>query len=214
MGCERGVTLGVIVGFGAEAALVPKHCRVAMAGGRPERAFALASAMAAEGVSALISFGIAGGLAPDLSPGSLVVGESVVCGGRAYPCSHPIQVPARRGVVAAAEAVVTDAAAKAALFASTGALCVDLESGGVARAAEAAGLPFAVLRAVADPASRALPPAACIGLDEQGRVRLGAVLASLARSPGQLAGLVRVGLDTRAALAALAALKGVAAGLG
>jgi len=198
-------SLGIIVGFGAEAALVSPRFRVAMAGGRPERALALARAMAAEGASGLVSFGIAGGLAPDLRPGALVVGEAVACGGRMLPCSPDLltDVRARRGVVAAADAVVADPAAKAALFAATGALCADLESGGVAQAADEAGLPFAVLRAVADPASRGLPPAAAIGLDALGRVRLGAVLLSLARAPGQLPGLVRVALDTRAALTAL-----------
>ncbi len=201
-----GPRLGIVTGFGAEAALLAGgKWRVAMAGGRPGRALELASSLAAQGCTALLSFGIAGGLAPGLAPGTLVVGEAVVHGGRRLPCSPDLLagVSARRGVVAAADAVVADPAAKAALFAATGALAVDLESWGVAEAAASAGLKFAVLRAVADPASRALPAAAADGLDEAGRVRLGAVLLSLLKDPTQLPGLVRVGLDTRAALVAL-----------
>jgi hopanoid-associated phosphorylase len=198
--------LGIVTGFSAEAALLAQGpWRVAMAGGRPDRAVELARALVADGCSALVSFGIAGGLAPGLAPGTLVVGEAVVHGGRRLVCSPDLLhgVSARRGVVAAADGVVADPAAKAALFAATGALAVDLESWGVAEAADQAGLPFAVLRAVADPAERALPRAAAEGLDEHGNVRLGAVLLSLLKDPRQLPGLVRVGLDTRAALAAL-----------
>ncbi len=198
--------LGIVTGFGAEAALLAGGSwRVAMAGGRPGRAVELARALAADGCTALVSFGIAGGLAPGLAAGTVVVGEAVVHRGRRLACAPALLagIAARRGVIAAADAVVADPAAKAALFAATGALAVDLESWGVAEAADEAGLPFAVLRAVADPAGRALPPAAAEGLDEAGKVRLGAVLLSLLKDPTQLPGLVRVGLDTGAALAAL-----------
>ena len=100
--------------------------------------------------------------------------------------------------------MVATALTKRALYQASGAVAVDLESWGVAQAAAERGLPCAVIRAVADPAQRALPPAAAEGLDDQGKVRLGAVLLSLAKDPTQLAGLIRVGLDTNAALKALA----------
>src|SRR6185437_16644110 len=58
---------------------------------------------------------------------------------------------------------------KAALFRATGAVAVDLESHLVAAAAERARKPFLVLRAIADPALRALPPAAVNGLDARGK---------------------------------------------
>ncbi len=202
-------TIGIVTGFGAEAALLAGGpWRVAMAGGRPERALALARTLAAEGCGLLLSFGIAGGLDPALRPGALVVADGVFGPDGRHLAAAPTLFPdltARRGPVAAAATVVADPAAKARLFAATGALAVDLESWGVAQAAEEAGLPFGVLRAVADPAPRALPPAAAEGLDDQGNVRLGAVLLSLVKDPRQLPGLVRVGLDTRAALAALKA---------
>ena len=66
-----------------------------------------------------------------------------------------------------------------------------------------ADIPFAVLRAIADPAERALPPAALIGLNAAGRPALGRVLLSLASQPGQLPALLQVARDTRRALAAL-----------
>ena len=87
-------------------------------------------------------------------------------------------------------------------------MAVDMESLGVAEIAAHAGVPFVILRALADPAERALPKAAAEGLDDQGNVRLGAVLWSLLRDPSQLPGLIRVGLDTNAALSALKAAVG------
>jgi hypothetical protein len=97
------------------------------------------------------------------------------------------------------------------LFQRTGAVAVDLESGAVARAATKAGIPFIVLRAIADSATRDLPPAARIGLDAQGRATLGTVLGSVLSHPGQLPALIRLALDTRVALKALArAVEGTA----
>ena len=80
---------------------------------------------------------------------------------------------------------------------------VDMESGAVAKAARAAGLPFCVIRSVADPASRALPAAALAGLDAEGNARPLAVMAGLLRRPQDLPGLIRVGLDSQRALSAL-----------
>ncbi len=192
-----------------------------MAGGRAERAVAAVRAMADEGVTALVSFGIAGGLDPALRPGALIVGEAVATGAGTLPCDKSLSdhlaaalAGAVRGIVAASESVVATAEAKRALHRATGALAVDMESGPAAEAARELGLPFVIVRAVADPAERGLPPAAARGLDENGNVRLGAVLLSLARSPGQLPGLVRVGLDTRAALKALAGAVPALASLG
>ena len=202
--------IGIVTGFGAEAALLGGR-RVVMAGGRPGRALELARQLVDEGAKALVSFGIAGGLEPGLAPGTLLVGTSVWSEAGGYDCDPAwaarltVALPqAHLAPIAAAAEVVATAAAKRALRQTSGAMAVDLESWGVAQAAAERGLPFAVLRAIADPAHRALPPAAAEGLDDQGKVRLGAVLLSLAKDPRQLPGLIRVGLDTNAALKALA----------
>ncbi len=94
-------------------------------------------------------------------------------------------------------------AAKAALYAATGAAAVDMESAFVARAAARHGLPFTILRAIADPAQRPLPPAALVAMRADGGVALGAVLGALAQNPGQLPDLVRLGLDSRRGFSSL-----------
>jgi hypothetical protein len=73
----------------------------------------------------------------------------------------------------------------------------------VARLASAAGLPFAVLRAVGDPAAGELPEAALIGLAEDGTTAAGAVLMSCLGRPAQIPRLIGLAIETRRALSAL-----------
>jgi adenosylhomocysteine nucleosidase len=108
--------------------------------------------------------------------------------------------------LAAVATPVAHAADKARLFAATGAAVVDMESGAVAAVATAAGLPFAVLRVVCDPAGRDLPPAALVALDGDGAIAALGVLASLLRHPGQIPALLRLARDAAAARTGLRAL--------
>ena len=75
----------------------------------------------------------------------------------------------------------------------------------MARVAARHHLPFAVLRAICDPAERDLPPAALVALDQAGAIGLWRVLVSLARAPQQLPGLLALARDAAAARRALLA---------
>ena len=110
---------------------------------------------------------------------------------------------AHRGTIIGGNAIIASTAEKAALYARTGALAVDMESHIAARVAARHGLPFAILRTISDTADHALPPAALIGMKPDGGMALGAVLASLARDPAQLPALIRTGRDAGAAFAGL-----------
>ncbi|RME62604.1 MAG: purine phosphorylase, partial [Alphaproteobacteria bacterium] len=66
----------------------------------------------------------------------------------------------------------------------------------IAQIAHERGLPFACLHAVADPACRALPKAALAGMGKDGTMRPLAVLAALARRPGEWPGLIQVARDS------------------
>jgi adenosylhomocysteine nucleosidase len=105
--------------------------------------------------------------------------------------------------VLGAQIVVATKADKQRAWRQTGAIAVDLESVVVARAAAALGIPFVVLRAIADPASRELPPAALLPLKGDGKPAIGQVLASVMRRPQQLPTLFGVAREARQALAAL-----------
>lgn len=109
-----------------------------------------------------------------------------------------------RAEIAGAEAPVADKIGKTALFAATGAVAVDMESVLVARAARRYGLPFAILRVVADPAHRSLPSAALIAMRPDGEVDVGGVFSALSRDPWQVTTLARLAVDARRAFAALA----------
>jgi len=111
--------------------------------------------------------------------------------------------------IAGVDAPLAQAAAKTALFASTGAAAVDMESAVVARAAQRHGLPFAILRVIADPAHRPLPAAALVAMGADGEVDLAAVLGALLRSPRQLPALIRLARDSRGAFAALGRARAV-----
>jgi adenosylhomocysteine nucleosidase len=205
------VTVVAVTGLRAEARLARNAgFLVVCSGGHPGRtAAALAPAMAA-GARGLISLGIAGGLAPQLRPGTIVVAQAVVAAdGTRYATDQDWTSALRActgavaGDVFGGEAIVATAAEKAALHARTGALAVDLESLVVARAARRAQLPYVVLRAIADPASRNLPQAALIPLSPDGTPHLLRVLLSILTKPHQIAGLIRTARDTQYALRAL-----------
>jgi adenosylhomocysteine nucleosidase len=165
-----------------------------------------ATRLIAEGATALVSFGLAGGLDPALRPGTVIIPSVVLSDGQ--PLSADAVLAKRFGgftghTILAGPAVVADAAEKRRLHAATLAHAIDMESGAVARVAEAYGLPFVVVRAICDPSERDLPPAALVALDPEGGIGLLAVLRSVLRQPGQFRGLLLLARDAALARRAL-----------
>jgi adenosylhomocysteine nucleosidase len=205
-----------LTGLAAEASLA-RRCGIAAAagGGDPARTADLAGRLLAEGADRLLSFGLAGALAPALPPGAVLLPQNVRTeGGDIFPVDAAWHARARAALAASgivaderdllgADRIIGAVAAKAAAQEASGAVAVDLESHIVASAARRARRPFLVLRAVADPASLALPAAASVGLDREGRIAPGPVLRSLLRRPGELGDLIRLARYTRTALSAL-----------
>lgn len=205
-----------VTGLEAEARIARRAGLVAKAsGGVATETSAIAESFLGEGAEALISLGIAGALAPSLASGAVLLPRRVIddSGARyavdaawheelAQALRHA-RIQIDEGDILGAADAATLPARKAALFRATQAVAVDLESHIVARAAARAGKPFVVLRAIADPAARALPPAAVNGLRADGKPALGRVLLSVARHPGQIPALLRLAGDTRRALDAL-----------
>jgi adenosylhomocysteine nucleosidase len=162
------------------------------------------------GASGIISFGIAGGLAPDLAAGDWIVGTAVRTDQELFPTD---QIWARRLLQALPGAVHADIVGvdapiagpleKRRLHAETGAVAVDTESHIAARIAAAHRIPFAACRAVIDAAHRDLPPAAMVGLRHDGTPDVLAVFCSVVQQPNQLPALMRTALDARIAREAL-----------
>jgi hopanoid-associated phosphorylase len=209
--------IGAVTGLEAEARIARRlgmTVAVAGGGGRQGTERAL-SELRRAGVTAIVSFGIAGALAPGLESGALLIPDAVVADdgsslpvdedwqGRLIDAAGNKQIAVTLGGILGADAIVATAAQKANLFIATAAIAVDLESLHVAAAARRARLPFVVLRTIADGAGRTLPPAARLPLRSDGRPSLGAVLGSVLRSPAQIPALMLVASDTSAALRAL-----------
>ena len=165
---------------------------------------------AAEGAGAIMSFGIAGGLADGLGCGAWVIAGAIVSAKQRWPCDAAwlrmlaARLPgARIADLAGVDRTITDPAAKRALHQECGAAAVDTESHIAAAFAAAHGLPFVAFRVIADSARRTLPPVALVAIAPGGRIRGGAVLGSLTRAPRQIPSLLRTAIDTRTAMRAL-----------
>ncbi len=222
--------LGIVTGLAAEADCIARPAGEWEQAGRPflycagangERAREGARRLIEDGAQALVSFGMAGGLDPGLEPGALIFADTVQA-----PDGEPLatsrdwrqglialignEVPVSVGAVITTARPVASAAAKEALARDTGAIAVDMESHGVGAAAAEAGLPFIVGRAVADPARRALPLAALAGVGPDGGRRPLAVLLRLLVRPWDIADVVRLAGDSRAALSSLRRVASVA----
>jgi hopanoid-associated phosphorylase len=170
-------------------------------GGDHKRLEAVLEARVA-GAHGIISIGIAGGLAPGLRAGDWTVADAILADGEPIPTDAmwterlAARLPgAAKGVLLGVDAIVAEPAAKADLFRTTGALAVDMESHIVARVAQRRRLAFAAARVVCDPAHRALPPAARVGMKPDGRMDLPAVLRSVLAEPGQLPALIVTGWE-------------------
>ncbi len=186
---------------------------------RTARAYNQSLELIAEGCQGLVSFGTAGGLMPDLEPGALVLADSVVRDdGKVFQASKPWLERMEKAVdglgavtgaaIAGSDTVVANPEAKRVLAAKTSAVAVDMESHAVARAAEEAGVPFLVVRVVADALGRTLPEWILGTVGESGGTRPGAVLSGLAQHPWDLPALVGLAGDNRKAMAALRRVAG------
>ena len=199
-------------GLRAEARIAARSggVRAVAVGNDTARLDDLARQWAAQGGEAIISFGIAAGLAPQYTAGACLIGREVVFGGASYS-ADPAWTASIKKLVGSADVVriagvdrpLAHPSEKQALCMASGAAAADMESHLVARIAAELVLPFAILRVIADPVERGLPPAALAGMRADGRVNFGAVLASIARSPRQLPVLIRLAAEAGRAGAAL-----------
>ncbi len=157
----------------------------------------------------ILSSGLAGAFDP-----KLMVGDIVLDGPKTLVERLQIALPqAHVGPVQGSDFPIGSVAAKAEAWRS-GMFAVDMESHIARRVAARHGLPCLVARVISDRADRALPPAAMAGMKRDGGIAIGAVLASIARSPRQLPALVGTALDAQSALRALGRLHDVLRGGG
>jgi len=209
---QRSATVLCTSGLAVEAKIArAAGFSVVIRAGNRDRTAARLGAAAAR-TECLVSFGIAGGLAPELEAGTVIVSGEVVSeeGHWAVESQYQRQLSnfarslgAIRGPVLGATSILATRTEKKHAWATTRALAVDLESEIVARTATALGIPFIVLRSIADTARRDLPPASLVPLSADGKPDLLGVLAAVLRRPSQVGGMIGLAQETAIALSAL-----------
>lgn len=205
----------VVTGMKREAACVMGEGVVAICSGASViRLRAELDRLQEKRFSAVVSFGLAGGLDHALRPGHIIIADTIVSGGARHETHGRLsdalaEAVAARGCKAAPGAIVgvdapaIDTKTKAALRESARAHAVDMESHLAAEFAGSRALPFVALRAISDPAARALPPLAAKALTPEGDVNGKLVARELLRAPQQIGELLLAGLDSRAAFGSL-----------
>ena len=158
----ENIVRGVHTGIGVEAA-----------------AKAAGALLTEEGIRVVIGAGFAGGLAPGLRCGDLIMQRDAPAGeGARQIVSRPLPV----------ETVE----AKAALFRETGAQAVDMETETLATACHAKGVEFFAVRAISDTAGEPLPVPFRVWFNiERQRPRVLRLLAWLALHPAKIAPFAR-----------------------
>ena len=186
-----------------------------VSGGSALRARIGAEQLRAKGVGALVSFGLAIGLAPLLRPGDVVIADTVVRPAGNAIATDPAWraallrrlidqgIRARVARIAGSDEPLTSAGAKRRAFQTTIAAALDTESHAVAEVAAEAHLPLLVVRAVAEPAETMRPGVAFVAATVDGDLQHLAMLARLARRPWELGPAWRFSKDRRLALEAL-----------
>ena len=189
---------------------------VAVSGMGSAAAVGAAGTLVDAGATALVSWGLAGGLDPALQAGTICLPGTVVSrDGATFPtdlawreiltAAISRHLPVVSGTLLTSPVAIENVAAKAAAYRTTGAVAVDMESAGVARVAALKGLPFIAVRAIVDTAGDSLP-GTVMAAGSDGRVRLVRLILGIVRSPRDIAPLLRLAKRYRAATRARTAV--------
>ena len=191
---------------------INKKTLLVLSGAGPENAAKAAQLLIEKGAERLISWGCAAALRTYLHPGDLIIPETL------HPEDHEqfsqltIGSPWMQqvlvhlsplkpytGSLAESSTVVATASAKKILHKQTRAIALDMESIAVAKTAKKNNKDILVIRCIADPVNQDLPQAVCYALSPQGDIVLIKLLWFLLTHPKELPGLIKLGLNFKAA---------------
>jgi len=186
-----------------------RHVALTVTGDGPARAQrGLAAFLRATPCAGVIGIGLAGALTPDLRAGDLVTASRILDedGGVVSPDARWVAAAESSGATActliSTRSIVRSATQKAAFAGEHvyAPAAVDLESAAWARAATAFGLPFAVLRVIADAADDEVPAFVADSARPDGSIRRErVVLAALANPRRRVPELIRMARAARRA---------------
>ena len=126
----------------------------------------------------IVSFGIAGGMDPKLRSGSVLLPKAVVTPDGAFfqtddtwrrSVANNWPIVTDQSLQLGVNKVITSTNEKTQLFQATGAHALDMESHVIAAYAQKRGIPFIILRSIADSAKDTVPEIALAGMNKNGR---------------------------------------------
>ena len=200
----------------SELAVLGAGSLLALSGIGRAAAAGAAQALVDAGVSALMTFGMAGGLDPALKPGSVVIPRELIStdGARYAACRawreqvaaavSALRAVSEGNLLTSTQAIETPAD-KAAAFRTTGAAAVDMESVAVAEIAAKHNLPFIAVRVIVDTAADMLPRAV-VAASRAGKVQFARLLGGLILAPREIASMIRLAQRYRIAMRSLRAI--------
>lgn len=204
LGWERAAVTAALTGLRRAGprrweAMAPdgRSCLLLQTGVGPGRAGA--AALSSPPARCMIVCGCAGGLAPDLMAGAVVIADRVRdhdTGEEFATVVPPLAIEATSGSIVTTAMPLTDAGAKRPVG-DGGALAVDMESAAIARVAAARSVPIVVARVVLDGARDTLPTADLVD-ETTGQLRLGAAVRYFL-PPGRWSVALRLSRQQRAA---------------
>ena len=190
------------------------------AGIGPERGEAGARQLIAKGVDALVSFGLAGGIAPGLQAGTLVLATIVIAGDKTFEASDvwrnslrrllPADIGVSEGPIVGVDKMVLSRGTKRQLHERTGAIACDMETHALARVATETGVPFVAVRAISDPAWQGVPKGILSCLTSEGEVDYWGLALALVRRPWALPALMVLAGNSKKAFVSLRRVAGTA----
>lgn len=193
-----------------QAAQISETVMIIYSGAGSKNAQAAAEQLITQGVTGLISWGCAAGLAATLKPGDLLLADSLLDHAQ-KPVRFKLDwqqqtkdiltaiMPIKTGCLLESQQLVASSDAKKQLHLDTHAAILDMESIAIANVAWQHQLPFLAIRAVADPVTMNLPNAVQHALNSQGDVILSKLGWFLIAHPSELWGLIKLGLNFNAA---------------
>ena len=182
---------------------LPEGGILTIAGMGARRAEAAVRALLAQEVTGLVSWGTAGGLIPELSPGGLILPRIILRADRTCydvdPAWHGSlrerlegRVRFHEGPLGESPKVLVTPEDKESFSSRTGAVAVDMESGAIAAVASGAKIPFIAIRAISDAFDSVLPFTVLKSFDKFGRVDKVRLMRGLARHPQDLTRWLRL----------------------
>ena len=214
---ESTQRIGIVCALAREAQCLSAisgapHVNVEVAGIGPAQAAACATRLLRTGSRALVSFGFAGGLDPDLSAGTVVLPEQVRFGERIYRTTERWHRRSRAelagmavstGALLTVDEMVPSPQLKAHYWAAARAVALDMESGAIGAIADAAEIPWLVVRAICDDAQMTWPRWLCEPRGDNRTPGMRDALVGVLKRPADAVSTAQLAIDEARARRAL-----------